>query len=267
MIFNSPIESIYYILPITGFIVGLFGSILGGGGGFFFLPILTLIIGVPTQTAVITSLVATLPICAVGAVVHYRKGNVDINKGMLFAITGIVGAFAGTAITNIIRPEQLKTAFGFYSVLIALILGVNTWQKRSRNKNIAVGAEPAGRIFLQKSKGSLYGFFAGVITGTFGTSGTAPVLAGLFSMNVPVKIVVGTSLMVVFVNTFFAVGAHFLVGQIDMTLVYFLTSGSVIGALLGPGIVTKVKTDNSESSIRYVYAAVMGVIGILMIVA
>jgi hypothetical protein len=267
MIVNSSIEPIYYILPLTGFIIGLFGSVLGGGGGFFFLPVLTLIIGVPAQIAVITSLVATLPICAVGALMHYRKGNVDAGKGFLLAIAGIVGAFTGSYVANIIKPEQLETAFGVYSVLIALFLGVNTWKKRTKNKNADIGSESTGKFFLQKSKGSVYGFFAGVITGTFGTSGTAPVLAGLFSMNLPVKVVVGTSLMVVLANTFFAVGAHFLIGQIDMTLVYFLTSGSVIGALLGPVIVTKVKTDHLESSIKYLYAAVMGVIGILMIVA
>ncbi len=77
MIFHSPIEPVYYLLPLAGLVIGLFGSMLGGGGGFFFLPILTLLLKVPAQTAVITSLVATLPICMVGSFSHYRRNNID----------------------------------------------------------------------------------------------------------------------------------------------------------------------------------------------
>ena len=66
MIELSEIEPVYYLLPLVGLLIGLLGTMLGGGGGFFFLPILTLLFGVPAQTAVITSLVATLPICIVG---------------------------------------------------------------------------------------------------------------------------------------------------------------------------------------------------------
>lgn len=87
----SEIQNIYYILPLAGLIISLFGTFLGGGGGFFFLPILTLLIGVPTQTAVITSLVATLPICIVGSLGHFHKGNIDFKVGLKFGLAGISG--------------------------------------------------------------------------------------------------------------------------------------------------------------------------------
>lgn len=83
-------------------------------------------------------------------------------------------------------------------------------------------------------------------------------------MRIPLKLVVGTSLLIVFVNTFFAVGAHFLVGKIDLTLVWFLTAGSLLGSLLGPRLLSNLKTDNSENKVRYIYAIVMVVLGVLM---
>lgn len=116
------------------------------------------------------------------------------------------------------------------------------------------------------SRSSLYGFISGIITATFGTSGTAPILAGLMSIRMPLKLVVGTSLMVVFVNTCSALGAHFLVGQIDMTIVYFLTSGSVVGALLGPRLLANIKVDKAEGQVRFWYALGMVISGIVMIV-
>jgi len=264
MIFHSSIEPVYFLLPVCGFIIGLFGTMLGGGGGFFFLPILTLLLKVPAQTAVITSLVATLPICMVGAYGHYRKDNINFRIGSLFATTGILGAFIGTAVTTRISAGQLKAGFGVYSVLIALNMAVNTWQKKKNEDN---GKEPQKTSGIVKiTKASFFGLFAGTITGTFGTSGTAPVLAGLFSMRIPFKMVIGTSLWVVLVNTIFATGTHFLIGKIDLTLVYFLTAGSAVGAITGPKLLAKTKIDRSENKARYWYAAVMAALGILMII-
>ncbi|WP_372751794.1 sulfite exporter TauE/SafE family protein [Labilibaculum sp.] len=259
MIFHSSVETFYFLLPLLGFIIGLFGTMLGGGGGFFFLPILTLFLGVPAQTAVITSLVATLPIGIIGTASHYRKGNVNPRIGFLFAIAGIMGAIVGAGITSLISENQLKVGFGIYSILIAFHMIYNTIkQANTEQKN--------GVVVFEKAKASFFGLCAGLITGTFGTSGTAPILAGLFSMNIPLKMVIGTSLMVVLTNSLFAVGAHFLVGTIDLTLVGFLTIGSTIGALLGPFLLSKVKTDKSESKVKYIYALVIVAIGIAMII-
>ncbi len=264
MIFYSSIEPVYFILPVLGLIIGLFGSMLGGGGGFFFLPILTLLFKVPAQEAVITSLVATLPICIAGSFSHYRRSNIDFRIAAIFSGAGVAGAFIGAFLTNIISTNQLKVSFGIYSVLLSLNIVVNTWRKEQNDKDgeERINTGRTSRI----TKGSIFGLFAGIITGTFGSSGTAPVLAGLFSMHIPLKIVIGTSLLIVLINTFFAVGAHFLIGKIDMTLVLFLTAGSAIGALTGPRLLTNVKTDRSENKFRYIYAAVMSILGILMII-
>jgi len=264
MIFHSSVELIYFILPVLGFLIGLFGTMLGGGGGFFFLPILTLLLHASAQTAVITSLVATLPIGLVGSWGHYRNGNIDIKVALMFIAVGIVGAFAGAAITSRISSEQLKACFGLYSILIAINIFYGTYRKKkAENQGQDTALTRGGTV----ARSSFFGLAAGLITGTFGTSGTAPVLAGLFSLRIPIKLVIGTSLMIVLVNTLFAIGAHVFVGHIDFTLVYFLTAGSALGAVTGPRLLAKSKKiDRSENKARYWYALVMVVIGILMIV-
>lgn len=249
---------------MLGFIIGMFGTMLGGGGGFFLLPILTLLIGAPPHVAVATSLVATLPICIVGSIGHYKKGNVDVRTGSVFFIAGIIGAFAGTAIVGYLSEKQLKVSFGVYAIILALNLAYSTWKKKRKAKRgVSIQESIKG---LKTVKGSFFGLSAGLIAGTFGTSGTAPVMAGLFSMRLPVKIVVGTSLVVVLVNTIFAVSAHFFVGQIDLSLVGYITLGSVIGALIGTKVLSRAKVDNSENNIRYLYALVMIGIGIIMMI-
>ena len=261
MFFYSDITLIYYILPAIGFIVALFGTMLGGGGGFIFLPVLTLMLHVPASVAVATSLVATLPICMVGVLGHVKGKNIAFNIVPVFLLMGVAGTFAGAAIAGRISSERLKAAFGIYAILIAGNILYSTWRKKKKEQ-----AVQKQRGWMKITKGSFFGLMAGLITGAFGANGTAPVLAGLFSMDIPLKRVIGTSLLVVLVNTAFAVGAHALVGQIDLTLVYFLSAGSALGAILGPRLLLKANVGSSENKIRYGYAGVMVAIGILMII-
>jgi uncharacterized membrane protein YfcA len=86
-------------------------------------------------------------------------------------------------------------------------------------------------------------------------------------MGKSVKVVIGTSLLVVLVNSASALGAHFLVGEIDLTLVSFLTAGTVIGALLGPKLLKDVKLERIDGPIRIWYALGMILFGIAMIIS
>jgi len=265
MIFHSSFEYYYLWLPLIGFMIGFIGSLIGGGGGFFFIPVLTLIFHVPAQIAVATSLAATLPIGIVGSFGHYRNDNINIRLGFAFAMAGIAGAISGASLTELMTTTQLKISFGIYSILMALLMLVSSWRTKRAEAN---GIEIPERSTLQKiTRGSFFGFLSGIITGTFGTSGTAPVQAGMFAMRMPIKLVVGTSLMVSAVNTFSAMGAHFLVGNIDLTLIIFLTAGTIIGALIGPKLLAGIKIGRAEGPIRFYYALGMIVFGIIMIIS
>ncbi|SCD20922.1 hypothetical protein PSM36_2115 [Proteiniphilum saccharofermentans] len=261
MFFYSDITPLYFVLPAIGFIVGLFGTMLGGGGGFIFLPVLTLLLHVPASVAVSTSLVATLPICALGTLGHVKQRNIAYTIAPVFLLAGVAGTFAGAAIAGRISSEELKTAFGIYAVLISGNIFYDTWKRKKKDHTAQ-----QRRGWTKTTKGWFFGLMAGLVTGVFGASGTAPVLAGLLSLDIPLKRVVGTSLLVILVNTVFAVGAHVLVGQTDLTLVYFLTAGSALGAIAGPRLLSKSNVGSSESKVRYGYAAVMIFIGILMII-
>lgn len=264
MVFHSSFEYSYLFLPVVGFAIGMLASMIGGGGGFFFLLVLILLFNVPAQIAVATSLAATLPICIVGTMAHYRHGHIDLRMGFSLALAGIVGALLGAFLTRLMTNEQLRISFGIYLILLAINMRYIQW-RRARAK--ARGSKLSGSTRVQKmTKGSVYGFLAGIITGTFGTSGTAPVLAGLLAIRMPVKLVVGTSLMVVLVNTVSALTGHFLVGKIDLTLVSFLASGAIIGAVSGPRVLAGVTIGKAEGPIRNWYALAMVIFGMVMII-
>ena len=264
MLFFSSIEPAYYLLPLAGFVVGLFGAMLGGGGGFVFIPILTLGLHIPAQTAVITSLVAVLPICIAGSWGHFNKGNVNFRMGVKFALIGTVGAFLGAGITGIVTARQLQTGFGVYAFLMAINIVATTLGECNKNLQEEKDQLPLSK-FLIGIKNGFYALSAGFVTGTFGTSGSAPILAGLFSMKIPVKTAIGTSMIIVLVNTLFAIGAHCFISKIDMTVVALLTAGSLLGAVIGIKLLAKANIERSGSVFKYLYAVAMVVLGLMMI--
>ncbi|MDD4225118.1 MAG: sulfite exporter TauE/SafE family protein [Mariniphaga sp.] len=262
-IFYSAVECSYFWLPLAGFIIGLAASMTGSGGGFFFLPVLVLFFHVPPQVAVATSLAASLPIGLIGSLGHYREGHVDGKLWAVFSITGIVGALIGAGITNLTSPGLLKTGFGIYAILMAIPILINYW---SRKKARTVGLKQHKYLKNHKIfRGSFYGFIAGMVAGTFGTSGAAPVLAGLLTLRIPVKRVVGTSLLIVLINTIFALGAHLVMGETDLTLVLFLAAGSGLGAYVGTKLLAGMKTGRVEAPVRLWYAIGMIVLGMVII--
>jgi len=266
MIFHSSFENIYLWLPLIGFLVGLISTLIGGGGGgFFFIPVLIFIFGIPAHVAFTTSLAATLPICLVGSIACYRNGHVDLRLGLLMSAGGILGALAGAGFISLISQQQLIIMYGFYSVLLSVIMLRGIWQEK-RNKTNGVDNNTDTKL-MTATKGTLYGFLAGVITASSGTTGATPVQAGLFAMRKPVKVVIGTSLMVVMANTASGLGAHFLVGKIDLTLIYFLTSGTILGALLGPKVIKEARLEHVDGPIRFWYAISLIVFGIAMIIS
>lgn len=265
MLFYSAFQQSYLWLPLVGLVVGLLASMVGSGGGFFFPLILMLFFSTPSHVAVATSLAATLPLCVVGSVEHYRRGNVQLRLVLIFGIAGVLGAVAGAWITQLMESEQLKTAFGFYSLVLAMVIFLNNRKKKKNafdNKEEKEGIK-GGRY----TQGAAYGLAGGIISGIFGTSGSAPVLAGLVALNTPIRMVIGTSLAVVFINTISALAGHFLLGEVDLTLVLFLTSGSVVGAAAGPRLLGRIKPERSEGRIRNWFALVIFIFGLILIFA
>ena len=265
MVFHSAFEIYYLWLPIIGFIIGMLASLIGSGGSFFVLITLLLVFNVSPQIAVATSLAATLPVCLIGSIRHFHYGNINLRMGLLFGVAGVAGALLGAQVTGLISPTELKISFGIYIFVLALKMFFDYQQKKkSKDNNLS-----SGKIKLNARRisiGSVYGFMGGIVTGTFGTSGAAPVLAGLLSLRVPVKQVAGTSLLVILVYTVFALSAHFVVGKVDLTLVYFLASGATLGAFSGPRLLSGVSLGGKESSVRLWYAVGLAIIGVVMII-
>jgi uncharacterized protein len=251
-------DPIFLWLPLIGAAIGLLVTIFGGGGGFFYVPILTLLFAVPTQQAAAISLAATIPTVIAGSIEHYRKGNINLRIGLIFGVTGLIGALAGAYISNLVPSALMQKLFGAYALALVIPM-VLTSKNRLKNSGGATKSSPP----LTTSKISLCAFFgvlSGIMAGLFGTSGTASIVAGLYILGLPVTVVVGTSVLVVLFNAVSGFAGHLIIGtQFNLIILLFLVSGSVIGGFLGPKILARINVQTLEK--------VYGILFILLVIS
>lgn len=212
-------------LPIAGLAIGLLVTLLGGGGGVFYLPVLVAVFGVPYKVAVPTSIATIIPTTLFGSVSHYRDGNVAWRTGTVVIVGTVLGTLIGTQLAGQFTNETLERAFGLFLLTIAALSAL-----RSEDSLDTESLHAWSRGTLGISIGAV----AGVATALFGISGTPILLPGLYLLGLSARVVIGTSVFVILGN---AVGGVFWYSQlqgVDWRLVALFGSGTAVGALITP---------------------------------
>jgi len=105
-----------------GFAAGAVAGMLGVGGGILFVPALVLFAGLAQLEAESTSLLAIVPVAAVGAWRQRRYGNVRLRDGVLLGALAVPGAVGGAALANVVPERALE--LGFAALLVAVAVGL-----------------------------------------------------------------------------------------------------------------------------------------------
>ena len=116
----------------VGFLSGLFGV----GGGFLMTPLLTFL-GIPPAVAVATCNAHVVASSVSGAVVHYRRNNVDVKMALVMLVAGFAGTAIGVEVVRLLRKAGLfeltvsLTYVTFLGVVgtLTLIEGINSWRR------------------------------------------------------------------------------------------------------------------------------------------
>ena len=230
-----------YLLPVAGVGIGVLISLIGGGGGIFYVGMLTGLFSVSMDQAVSVSLATIIPTTLAASISHYRTGNIRPKIGFLLVAGGIIGVIAGSYLVTIIPLRILRIIFGIF----LLVMGAGMMISRKKNQVKEETSEnnqleepnskennPFSKLLIVK--GLVFGLLGGLMSGMLGTSGTPPILAGLYSMGLFSLEVVGTSVMVLFFIAIAGVITHSAFGTMNWLLVVLLASGSVTGAIIGP---------------------------------
>jgi uncharacterized membrane protein YfcA len=105
---------------LIGVAAGAVSGMLGVGGGILFVPALVLVLGLSQVDGEATSLLAILPVAAVGTWRQYRYGNVRLGEGLAMGALATVGTVAGVALVNVLPVHLVKIGFAVLLLFTAL---------------------------------------------------------------------------------------------------------------------------------------------------
>jgi uncharacterized membrane protein YfcA len=102
--------------------VGLLTGVLGVGGGFLTVPALVMLVGLPIQMSVGTSLVVITLNSFAGFIGHLGRGSFDLILTLIFAAAGLVGTFVGTKLSSRVSSSKLQKVFAGFVIALAFVL-------------------------------------------------------------------------------------------------------------------------------------------------
>ena len=217
-------------------VVGLLLGMLGGGGAILTLPMLVYVMGVASKDAIASSLLVVGATSLVGMMSHARAGVVQWRVGAMFGATAMAGAFAGGHIAKFIPGTILLVSFGVVMVVTATLM-------LSRNKqNPGAQAEVRGAGATTSRAANppvilVLGALVGLLSGLVGAGGgfmVVPALA-LFG-GLSMRQAIGTSLLVISMQSAAGFAGHFGHATLDFKLLGVVTGCAILGSLVGTAV-------------------------------
>ncbi len=117
------------LVLVSGAGVGFLTGALGVGGGFLLIPALEMLVGLPVQMAVGTSLVVIAMNRMAGFIGHAGGGSFDLVMVMVFVAAGLLGTFAGTKLSSRMSSSKLQKAFAVFVIVLAFFLLYDNFPK------------------------------------------------------------------------------------------------------------------------------------------
>ena len=215
------------VIPLTiGFavLVGVSLGLLGGGGSILTVPLLVYVEGMDAKAAIATSLLVVGVTSSIAAITHARAGRVRWPVAVVFGLAAMVGAYTGGRLARFIPGTALLVAFA----VIMFVAG--TAMLRGRKDTPAV----EGSQRLPVLKITLLGLAVGVISGLVGAGGGFLLVPALVLLaGLPMPLAVGTSLVIIAMQSFAGFAGHLANEHIDWKLAGMVTAAAVVGALIG----------------------------------
>ena len=231
-----------------GVLIGLSLGALGGGGSILTVPALVYVLGLDPRDATTSSLIIVGITSLIALVPHARAGRVRFGQGLLFGALGTAGSFAGTTLSRSVAPSTLLLAFAALMLLVAALMLRRVLSPAARSQLLDPTIEPmiTLRPFTcacpRVAKVVVTATLVGLLTGFFGVGGGfALVPALVLALGFPMPTAVGTSLLVITVNSATALVARVAHGSstLDWPLIATFTLASVVGSLIGGRIASR----------------------------
>ena len=234
------------ILGIILFVIAFVLSMLGKGGGEFYVPIF-ITVGIAFQRAAATSLFILMVSGLTMMAVYHKKTLIDWKTGAAVTVSSATGSFIGGFISAGVNPLYLKLTFAILLFISALLIARPIHEK-SVKRNL-------GPVWHRKCCGEEYEFpvlvvlptifFIGFIAGMVGISGGGLIVPLLIILGrMPMRTAFATnSIMVLFASGMGFLG-HGLSAGVDWEFILTMASFVAVGAVFGAHYSSRVEIEN-----------------------
>ncbi|HEV2418209.1 MAG TPA: sulfite exporter TauE/SafE family protein [Terriglobia bacterium] len=263
-------------LFIAAVVAGFFGALLGVGGGVFIVPVMVLMFHLPMKVAVAASLVSVIATSNAGGSSYVDQHITNLRLGMFLEIATTIGALSGSILALYLKDWLMLAIF---AVMLGFMGYVSFATRNLDDQRIARGEfalacpdrlsaylglrgvyhdEALGRqvdyVVTGTTAGTSIALLAGVASGLLGVGGGVLKVSAMNQyMNVPMKVSVGTSKLMIGVTA--AVGSilFFLAGLIHFYVVAPIALGTTLGAEMGTRIMNRLHS----AALKWLFAALI----------
>gem|GEM_PF-1221427 len=245
-------------------------TMLGVGGGFMYVPIL-LSCGIDFHTAATTSLVM-LTFGQVSAMFpFFKSGLVDLKLVAVLEGPTMIGAFVGGMLAHHFNVGLLSLMFA------GMMFMASYFMMQDGNTVVAAQRSIGGagsrwawrhlfrgqRIQIDLMLATPLTFIVGYMGGMLGLAGgwlKVPIMVVLF--NIPMKVAVACSSLMVPITGFSGFLGHSMAGHFDPRLAFSLSIITVIGAQIG----ARISLGTESNLLRFIFAFVLSLVGLWMLI-
>lgn len=245
---------------IGALIIGLTLGLLGSGGSILTVPVLVYMLGHSDKVAIAESLAIVGAIAFAGMLPYAKRHQVDWRSVALFGIPGMGGTYAGAWLAKFVSGPAQLTLFAVIMLLAAVMMFRKGKRTDNENSESPAHQHAAWKIMLE-------GLGVGIVTGLVGVGGGFLIVPALVILGgLPMRLAIGTSLMVVALKSFSGFVKYLgVLGSLGdsvhwPTIAVFIALG-VVGTLIGNALNQRV----NQQSLKKVFAAFLVVMGLFVL--
>lgn len=253
---------------VASLLIGISLGLIGGGGSILTVPVLVYLFGLQPLLATSYSLFVVGSTSLVGGINNLKKGFVNLRAVILFGVASVAMVFITRKFIVPAIPKNILTIYGTsisYSMLTMIVFAVlmltaSVSMIRTRKPK----TEPVGgNNRIRFTRLIAYGIAIGLVTGFLGAGGGFLLIPALvFLLKLPIKKAIGTSLMIIALNSL--VGFTGDLGHFSINWVFLskVTAIAIAGIILGGAIGKKISGEKLKKGFGW-FVLMMGIYIIL----
>ncbi|WP_106916437.1 sulfite exporter TauE/SafE family protein [Chryseobacterium aurantiacum] len=244
-------------------LIGISLGLIGGGGSILTVPVLVYLFSIDALLATEYSLFIVGVSSVAGSFSYFKKGLIDLKISLIFGIPSIISIFLTRTYLLPFIPDELIQIKGFiitkniFLLLVFAGLMILASYKMIRNNT------PVNVLKSRSGKNTLLavgeGTVVGMLTGLVGAGGGFMIIPALVNLlKIPMKKAIGTSLVIISLNSLIGFASSINHAVIDWKLLMSITFIAVIGIVIGTQLSERIDGKKLKPAFGW-FILVMGV--------